>query len=138
MLHTSMTGGCFYVLKKFFQIFLKIRNNFVFSCRGIYGEVKLSAAEPEMGTGFATQLNTTRPRDTEYRAKVCKDSGESRAEGKGGFIQESLCEDRRANSTDSENAVVAVMRISDNGSGAGTTWNGTCDRAEGDLKLSLQ
>ena len=68
-------------------------------------------------------MNTTRPRDTEYRAKVCHNSGESRAEGKGDSIQESLCEDRQANSTDSENAVVAVIRISDNGSGAGTTWN---------------
>ena len=89
VLHTSMTGGYFYVLKKS-QIFLKIRNNFAFSCRDIYGEEKLSAAEPEMGTDFATQLNTTRPRDTEYRAKVCKDSGESRAKGKGDFIQELL------------------------------------------------
>ena len=86
----------------------------------------------------AAQLSTTRPRDTEYRAKICKDSDEGRAEGKGDFIQELLCEDRRANPTDSENAVVAVMRISDNGSGAGTAWNGACDRSEGDLKLSLQ
>lgn len=109
--------------KKFFQIFLKIRNNFAFSCRGIYGEVKRSAAEPGLGTGFAAQLNTTRPRDTECRAKVCHNSGESRAEGKGNSIQELLCEDRRANSTDLKNAVVAVIRISDNRSGAGTTWN---------------
>ena len=50
---------------------------------------KLSATEPGMGTDkFAAQLNTTRPRDTEYRAKVCKDRGESRAEGQGDFIFE--------------------------------------------------
>ena len=78
--------GLFLCYQKIFKMFLKIRNNFAFSCRGIYGEEKLSAAEPEMGTGFATQLNTTRPRDTEYRAKVCKDSGEIRAEGKGDSI----------------------------------------------------